>query len=93
MDRQVEEMMGEDFLRQMHIAMGKRSQSPDSFGMMTMMGMMMQYSKGGDSSMMGYPSMMGWGSSLSVLGVITWLALIAFLITGAVFFWRNSKKK
>lgn len=66
--------------------------------MQMMMGNMM---KGGDNSMMGpgsnFAGMMGnaWGSSWffgihSFLALITWLALIAFLISAARYFWRKS---
>lgn len=48
--------------------------------------------------MMGY---YGWGTAAaanswagigSLFGIITWIALIAFLISGTMFFWKNMKK-
>ena len=56
--------------------------------------------RGGVGHMMGYGygrGMMGGGyNPWSLLGLVTWLALLSFLITGTVFFWKqikNQKKK
>ena len=37
----------------------------------------------------GYGGMMG---SAGIFGLITWIALIAFLILGAIFFWKQIQK-
>lgn len=102
MDEEMREMMGEEFLRQMHIAMGKRLQSPGSFGMMPMMGMMGMMGTGAFGNMMtspwGTPVGLGWqtswlGSSLyPLVGSITWIALIAFLVAATRWFWRKGGK-
>lgn len=40
--------------------------------------------------MMGYETMMGgWG----IFGLITWLALLAFLIFGSIYFWKEINRK
>lgn len=46
--------------------------------------------------MMGY---YGWGAGAtamsgfgSLIGIVTWVALIAFLVTGTMYFWKNMKK-
>lgn len=47
--------------------------------------------------MMGYGGMMGgwqnpfWGGLCFFLGVITWIALIVFLVSGTIFFLKKSK--
>lgn len=90
MDQQIKEMMGEDFLRQMHIAMGKRSENPGSFGMMPMMGMM---GMGGFGNMMGAGSLSTPFSSLySLLGITTWIVFIAFLVAATRWFWKKAGK-
>lgn len=40
--------------------------------------------------MFGYGNMMG---GAGVLGLLTWLALLAFLILGSVYFWKEINKK
>ena len=95
-DEHMMEMMGEDFLRQMHIAMGKQSQNSSSFGMMSMMGMM----GFGGRNMMGNfkvnPVLSGYRTGFSgvhtVLAMTTWLSLIAFLLAGARWFWKGIRK-
>lgn len=37
-----------------------------------------------------YANMMGGG--LGIFCLITWIALMAFLITGTMYFWKNMKK-
>lgn len=103
MNNMMIQMMGEKGEEQTHIAMGKRMSgcepnTPVSQSMMPMM--MSSLMKGGGSSMMGPGSnltgMMGnaWGDSwlfgiYSFLALITWLALIAFLLSAARYFWRR----
>src|SRR3989344_1043108 len=82
-DEQMRQMMGEDFLRQMHIAMGKRAQSPGSFGMMPILAL----SGAGGMGMMGGWNMMGGlqqtglasGFKAPFLGVHYVLALITWI--------------
>lgn len=42
-----------------------------------------------------YTGMMGGGNTFGLLGLITWLALIVFLVLGSIYFWQgiNRKKK
>jgi len=94
-DEQMSQMMGGDFLRQMHIAMGKQSQNQGSFGMMPMMG---------TSGQMGASSKIGWNSTgllasnsqfsgiHPVLMIITWLSFITFLLAGARWFFIKANK-
>lgn len=37
--------------------------------------------------------MMGGGSQWGLLGLITWMALLAFLILGSIYFWKEINKK
>jgi hypothetical protein len=37
----------------------------------------------------GYNSVLGWG----LLGLLTWLAILAFFILGSIYFWREIRKK
>lgn len=105
MDKQMQELMGEDFLRQMHIAMGKRSQSPGSFGMMPMMGMVGIGGAEGTGMMDSgnFRNMMGanqWPLAAStkfgglhvILAVVTWLSFIAFLMALTRYFWKKGNK-
>lgn len=98
-DEQMKAMMGEDFLRQMHVAMGKRAQNPGSMGMMPMMGM----TGYGGQGMMETGSRAGnfsWplagkaqlGGVHAFLMVATWLSFIAFLLAGTRWFWKRATK-
>lgn len=41
-----------------------------------------------------YGSMMGGaGSTFGVLGTLTWIALITFLILGCIYFWKKINEK
>lgn len=40
--------------------------------------------------MMGYNSTM---AGLNIVGFITWLAMIVFLVLGSIYFWKEIKKK
>jgi len=98
-DEQMSQMMGEDFLKQMHIAMGKQAQNPGSYGMMPMMGMMGY----GGYGMMNSGTRMGnyswplagnsqFGGVHAFLMIITWLTFIAFLLAGTRWFWKKASK-
>ena len=106
-DEQMRTMMGEDFLRQMHIAMGKRAQNPGTYGMMPMMGMLgASGAKGmgyGGYDMMGAGARSGnyswplagntqFSGVHAFLMIITWLTFIAFLLTGTRWFWKRANK-
>lgn len=87
MEEQMRETMGEDFLTQMHIAMGKRAQSSDSISMKGM--------EDGTGNMMGryrWPlaASTKYGRLHSVIAVVTWLSLITFLLAGARWFWKKA---
>jgi hypothetical protein len=91
-DENIEQMMGEDFLQQMHVAMGKQSQNPGSFGMMGMMNMM---TGGGGNPMMGNFSnnpmgTFGWGLG-SLLFTLTWAVWLIVGILAAVWLWKQIK--
>ena len=75
---------GSESLRRMHIQMGKAYLGNNSS------------LKGGGFPMMGFGSMMGYGANsgaYGVLGGVTWIALIAFLVAGAYFFIKQASKK
>ena len=87
-DKNIEEMMGKDFLEKMHIAMGKMAERNISgntgFGMMPMMSMMIgsagsQVGGGGFNMMGGNFSMMG-GSGFWLFGLLAWLTWILIVI-------------
>jgi len=40
--------------------------------------------------MMDYGNMMG---GAGVLGLLTWMALLAFLVLGSIYFWKEINKK
>jgi len=40
--------------------------------------------------MMGYNSVM---AGFNIVGLVTWLAVIVFLILGSIYFWKEIKKK
>lgn len=89
---------GSESLRQIHITMGK---AYVGYGGNYGPGMMGKWNnnsslKGGESPMMGFGSMMGYGVHSGVYGVLgglTWVALIAFLVAGAYFFIKQAGKK
>jgi len=78
---------GSESLRQMHINMGKAylGYGNANYGSGMMVG-----------NMMGFGSMIGYGVNLGaygILGSLTWLALIIFLVSGAYFFIRQARRK
>src|SRR3989337_1798678 len=81
-DKNIQEVMGEDFLKQMHIAMGKMTErnlsGSSNFGMMPMVSMM---TGGGGVNMMGnWGGVMGSGFGVfAVLGWLTWALVITVL--------------
>jgi len=95
-DENIKEAMGEDFLRQMHIATGKMSErnlsGSSNFGMMPMVSMMMG---GGGVNMMGnWGGMMGSGFGVfAVLGWLTWALVITALGLLIVWLWKQIQKK
>lgn len=98
MDNFMTQRLGENGDRQMHIAMGERLSGcnsnaawPDKTnnaqnGFWPMTAMM-----GGAFPMMGYYG--GFGSGLGLLGTLTWLLLIAFLVLGIIYFLKGILKK
>ena len=100
-DQNIEEMMGEDFLRQMHIAMGKMAERNASGGsnlsMMPMMNMMAQ-GGGGFNMMGGNFGMMG-GSFAPVgwvwvlLWSVTWILVIVALAALIRWLWKKGNEK
>lgn len=40
-----------------------------------------------------YGSMMGGGNQWGLLALVTWLVVLAFLILGSVYFWKEINKK
>ena len=95
-DKNIQEVMGENFLKQMHIAMGKMSErnisGNSNFGMMPMVSMMMG---GGGVNMMGnWGGMMGSGFGVfAVLGWLTWALVITVLGLLIVWLWKQIQKK
>ena len=95
-DKNIQEVMGEDFLKQMHIAMGKMTErnlsGSSNFGMMPMVSMMMG---GGGVNMMGnWGGMMGSGFGVfAVLGWLTWALVITVLGLLIVWLWKQIQKK
>lgn len=49
--------------------------------------------KSNGKGMMGYGNMMQGGGFVGVLGFLTWILLVVFLISGSIFFWKRSQKK
>lgn len=83
---------GSDSLRQMHINMGK---SYLGYGKGSGVGSMTPFHQG-YTRHMGFDSMMGYGSTSTihiVVCAITWLALLAFLVSGTYFFVKKAGKK
>src|SRR3990172_3543074 len=95
-DKNIEEAMGTDFLRQMHVAVGKMAErnlsGNSNLGMMPMMSMMMG---GGGVNMMGnWGGMMGSGFGVfAVLGWLTWALVITVLGLLIVWLWKQIQKK
>ncbi|OGY22707.1 MAG: hypothetical protein A2113_02365 [Candidatus Woykebacteria bacterium GWA1_44_8] len=98
-DQNIKEMMGEDFLRQMHISMGKMAErnvsGNSSLGMMPMMGMMM--GGGGFNMMGGNFGMMGgsfWpvGWFWMILWSVTWILVIVALAALIRWLWKKGEK-
>ena len=95
-DKNIEEAMGTDFLRQMHVAMGKMAErnlsGNSNLGMMSMMSMMMG---GGGVNMMGnWGGMMGSGFGVyAILAWLTWGLIIIALVLGSVWLWKQIQKK
>jgi len=81
---------GSESLKQMHINMGKAylgygSNRNNNSSL-----------RGGGFPMMGFGSMMGYGGNVGaygILGSLTWLALMIFLVAGAYFFIKQANKK
>ncbi len=95
---------GSESLRQMHINMGKAylgyggNYGPGMMGGGGMMGNWNNNSslRGGGFPMMGFGSMMGYGGNAGVYGIlgsVTWIALIVFLVAGAYYFIKQAGKK
>ena len=96
-DNNIKETMGEDFLKQMHIAMGKMAEKnaagTTNLGMMPMTSMMI--GGGGFNMMGGNYGMMG-GSGFWLFGLLawlTWILIIIALILGIVWLWKQIQKK
>lgn len=94
-DQQIQEIMGSDFLTQMHIAMGKMAErnisGKGNFGIMPMMGI---YTGGGGFNMMGNYGMFSGGFGfMAVLGWLTWVLVIIALALGIVWLWKQIQKK
>jgi len=85
---------GSEILRQMHINMGKAYLGyGGNYGSGMMRDGMMG---GGGFPMMGFGSMMGYAGNSGVYGIlggITWIALVIFLVAGAYFFIKQAGKK
>jgi len=89
---------GSESLRQMHINMGKAYLGHNSNYGPGMMGNWNNNSslKGGGFPMMGFGSMMEYGAHSGVYGVLgglTWIAFIVFLVAGAYFFIKQTGRK
>jgi hypothetical protein len=94
---------GSESLRQMHINMGQAylGYGNSNYGPGMMMGGgMMGYgnnrSFNAPAGMMGFGSMMGYGGNAGVYGIlgsVTWITLIVFLVAGAYFFIKQAGKK
>jgi len=93
---------GSNSLRQMHINMGKAylGYGNANYGSGMMGGSMMGYGNNRSfntpAGMMGLGSMMGYGvnsGAYGILGSLTWLALIVFLVSGAYFFIKQARRK
>ena len=108
MNQMMVQRLGNDGEKQMHIALGKRlsgcnanaalPQGASYFTPMMGFGNMMGNSGntslfGGSRGMMGY----GYGNSALprfwLIGVITWIVLIIFLVSGSIYFWKEIKRK
>lgn len=103
MDQQLEQMMGEEGLRQMHLAMGKRMSGCDSDASFPVsMGMMMNMMGGGGQTMIGSGMMnwnQGWGMMgqggfwiWSILSWLTWVLVIIALIALIRWLWKKGNK-
>ena len=96
-DESIKDTMGEDFLKQMHVAMGKMAErnisGNNSLGMMPMMGVMMG---GGGLNMMGgnFSGMMGGGFGIyALLAWLTWTLIIVALVLAIVWLWKQIQRK
>ncbi len=108
MNQMMVQRLGNNGEKQMHIALGKRlsgcntnatlPQGASYFTPMMGFGNMMGNSGntslfGGSRGMMGY----GYGNNALprfwLLGVITWVVLIIFLVSGSIYFWKEIKRK
>jgi len=93
-DQNIEDTMGEDFLKQMHIAMGKLAEKNTSgsaqLGMMPMMGI---FTGGGGFNMMGGSYGMGTLGVYAVLAWLTWLLVIIALVLSVIWLWKQIQKK
>lgn len=94
---------GSDSLRQMHINMGQAylgyGSGNNYYGSGMMGGGMVGYNNNRNfnapAGMMGFGSMMGYGGygGYGILGVATWVLVIAFFASGTYYFLRRAHKK
>ena len=95
-DNNIKETMGEDFLKQMHIAMGKMAEKnaagTTNLGMMPMTSMMIG---GGGFNMMGgnYGMMGGSFGVYALLAWFTWLLVTIALVLLITWLWKQIQKK
>ncbi len=93
-DQNIKDTMGADFLKQMHIAMGKLAEKNANgsaqLGTLPMMGL---YAGGGGYNMMaGYAGMGNFGI-WAVLAWLTWILIVIALVLGIVWLWKQIQKK
>ena len=95
-DQNIKDAKGKDFLKQMHIAMGKMVERNisrnNSFGMMPMMGITV---KGGGFNMMGgnFGMMSGGSGIYAILAWVTWILVVIALVLGIVWLWKQIQKR
>lgn len=102
MDQLMTQRLGSDGEKQMHIAMGKRLSGCDTNAVLPsgsdyftpMMGNFNNVSwSGGTRGMMGYGFRNGPATQLGLVWAVTWLALMTFLVSGTVLFWKMILRK
>lgn len=109
MNQMMAQRLGDDGEKQMHITMGKRlsgcdtnavfPQGSDYFRpMMGLAGGMMTNGNnppgiGRINGMMGLGYRNMTGGPFGILGLLTWIALLAFLILGSIHYWREIQRK